>query len=275
MPKSSRFRAFTLIELLVVISIISLLIAVLLPAMGAARDAARRTVCSSNMRSFMMAALFYDNDLRGFPNGRSTINTQVVSGYQTLRDSYGVSEKMVICPGMTNPGAAFTQQPWSKNNSTAVISYIYGLGYGDKLEATTGQPVPTESMNSRYNGWGTPNNFREADNGYFAPVTATKPYTYLNSNNDIYDPVAPSKTPCLMDMGFTGYESNSAYRPNVSNHLNGASGLARGVNSVLLDGHAEWHNMEPGRSWRVFSNRNMGFWTPKFATPPGVVVLAP
>lgn len=55
-------RAFTLIELLVVIAIVAILVGILLPGLGAAREASRTTVCSSNCRQLGMACLMYAND---------------------------------------------------------------------------------------------------------------------------------------------------------------------------------------------------------------------
>ena len=55
-------HGFTLIELLVVISIIALLIGILLPALGAARDAARTMQCGTNIRSMVQGALFTAED---------------------------------------------------------------------------------------------------------------------------------------------------------------------------------------------------------------------
>lgn len=76
-----RRHAFTLIELLVVISIITLLIAMLLPALGNAREAARSTLCLTNQRQVSMAILTYATDGKDFlPPG---VNTMIIGSGTT------------------------------------------------------------------------------------------------------------------------------------------------------------------------------------------------
>ncbi len=60
-------RGFTLVELLVVIAIIGILIAILLPAIQAAREAARRMTCTSNLRQIGLGILHYENVRKEFP----------------------------------------------------------------------------------------------------------------------------------------------------------------------------------------------------------------
>src|SRR5690625_5187936 len=59
-------NGFTLIELLVVITIITLLISILLPALAAARDAARTMVCLSNQRQIGIGIFAFQTDHNGY-----------------------------------------------------------------------------------------------------------------------------------------------------------------------------------------------------------------
>jgi prepilin-type N-terminal cleavage/methylation domain-containing protein len=70
LPETRRRRAaFTLVELLVVIAIIGILVALLLPAIQAAREAARRTECINNLKQIGTAILNHESALNEFPTG--------------------------------------------------------------------------------------------------------------------------------------------------------------------------------------------------------------
>ena len=136
-------RAFTLVELLVVIAIIGILVALLLPAIQAAREAARRSQCQSNLHNVALAVLNYESARKVLPNGMNydpaeagaintlqkygpnwVINTLPYMEEQTLRDTFDPS--LVIAPGTTG-FRPVNDNPANANNQKARASVIASL----------------------------------------------------------------------------------------------------------------------------------------------------
>lgn len=91
-PGPCRRSGFTLVELLVVIAIIGMLVSLLLPAIQAAREAARRTQCSNNLRQVALGVLNYEGTYRCLP-ASTVLNLNTTSTANNL--AWGVHGRIL------------------------------------------------------------------------------------------------------------------------------------------------------------------------------------
>ena len=143
-------EGFTLVELLVVIAIIGVLIALLLPAIQAAREAARRTQCVSNLRQIGIAVHNFHDTNRGLPPGNLTDNRPTVFVFlMPFMEMQAVQSQLMF-------GSATPTNP--NYNWSPVDRWRGHNGAGTAVNDGNGQPfVPDQAKTAAaFNTWRCP-----------------------------------------------------------------------------------------------------------------------
>jgi prepilin-type N-terminal cleavage/methylation domain-containing protein/prepilin-type processing-associated H-X9-DG protein len=142
-------RAFTLVELLVVIGIIALLVGILFPVFGRARDQARKTKCLANLRSIGQAVFAYANTNRDrLPNGNGPQVWDDADAANWVMKNFAedVGEGRVFhCPSDKDDAEpdvienAYQNEPKSARISYEFYSLFWASSYGPKLAQLKGR----------------------------------------------------------------------------------------------------------------------------------------
>jgi prepilin-type N-terminal cleavage/methylation domain-containing protein/prepilin-type processing-associated H-X9-DG protein len=220
-------RGFTLIELLVVIAIIAILAAILFPVFAKAREKARQTSCTSNMKQIMTAWLMYTQDYDerlipyAFPKSDGTCDGS----------SCGYAENW---PAML--------QPYIKNTQVYKCpsdNHDIGYTYNAELPRTTGnggnRPIAGIQFVAQSPVFIDANGINNPVGGLNALACFIDKGNFTMSGRKLNNPLDPLALPGWVSSGGGGCPNAGSLdaRPNPGRHVDGAVyGMA--------DGHVKW-----------------------------------
>jgi len=250
MAHAQHRKGFTLIELLVVIAIIALLIGILLPTLATARGAARKIICSNNLRSIHIGAVQYsfDHDGTVLPTNGSNWNYGNRFGVQ---NSSGVWVESDLHDELLPPNFSrvYFTRPWE-------ISYLKNYEIFNCPEMEVMDPYNHQLYETnRYQSYclngvrlGYSNSFSDAQRAFYNTVMQHNIWGLQAYQTSFFGVTVTERRPYVRDLGMVSDPSYTYFLQDGFEHKIDNNGDA--LNALFQYDGNTWYGGKYARIWR-------------------------